>query len=195
MKIWKRNAVVVTVFVFVCAGIYLNWFYTQEENTPSLEETLNEEQVLGEDTLVMAPSEEELLMEAASEGLDGVEESMETSAESFASIRLSRQGARDAAIETLQETIAYAGGDDSATTTSQQLEGLVEASLCEAQIESLIVAKGYTDCVAYMTDDGISVAVSSPEEGLQDSDVALISDIVTSQTEYGLGDIRIIEVK
>ena len=67
--------------------------------------------------------------------------------------------------------------------------------MCEAQIESLVVAKGYEDCVAYMTDDGISVAVSSPEEGLQDSDVALISDIVTSQTEYTLGDIRIIEVK
>ena len=186
MKIWKRNAVVVTVFVFVCAGIYLNWFYTSQENTPVLEDTLNAEQVLGDDTLVIAQGDEDVLLEVASEGLEEPETNAQTSAESFASIRLSRQGARDAAIETLQETIAYAGGDDSSTTTSQQLEGIVEASLCEAQIESLVVAKGYEDCVAYMTDDGISVAVSSPEEGLQDSDVALISDIVT---------IRIIEVK
>jgi stage III sporulation protein AH len=116
------------------------------------------------------------------------------SADSFATIRLSRQGARDAAIETLQETIAYADGDDSATTTSRQLEGIVETSLTEAQIESLIVAKGYEDCVAYMTDEGISIAVAAPEEGLKDSDVALISDIVTGQTDYGLSDIRIIEV-
>ncbi len=191
MKIWKRNAVVITVFVFVCAGVYLNWFYTRQESTPVLEDTLNAEQVLGEDTLVIAQEDEDLLMEVAAEGL----EDLEGNGESFASIRLSRQGARDAAIETLQETIAYAGGDDSATTTSQQLEGIVEASLSEAQIESLVVAKGYEDCVAYMTDSGISVAVSSPEEGLKDSDVALISDIVTSQTEYELGDIRIIEVK
>lgn len=195
MKIWKRNAVVVTVFVFVCAGIYLNWFYANEESAVALEDTLNAEQVLGEDTLVIAQSDEDVLLEVASEGLEEPDASTQTSAESFASIRLSRQGARDAAIETLQETIAYAGGDDSSTTTSQQLEGIVEASLSEAQIESLVVAKGFEDCVAYMTDDGISVAVSSPEEGLKDSDVALISDIVTSQTEYELGDIRIIEVK
>ena len=189
MKIWKRNAVVVTVFVFVCAGIYLNWFYAKQDAVPDLEQTLNAEQVLGEDTLVIA-QEDDKLMEVAGEGL---EETL-GSADSFATIRLSRQGARDAAIETLQETIAYAEGDDSATTTSQQLEGIVETSLTEAQIESLIVAKGYADCVAYMNDEGISIAVAAPEEGLKDSDVALISDIVTGQTDYGISDIRIIEV-
>ena len=188
MKIWKRNAVVLTVFLFVCAGIYLNWYYGRQDATPGLEQTLNTEQVLGEDTLVLAPAEEEL-MEVAAEGLE-----TRDSADSFATIRLSRQGARDAAIETLQETIAYADGDDSATTTSRQLEGIVETSLTEAQIESLIVAKGYADCVAYMTDECISIAVAAPEEGLKDSDVALISDIVTGQTDYGLSDIRIIEV-
>ena len=119
----------------------------------------------------------------------------EHSADSFATIRLSRQGARDAAIETLQETIAYAEGDDSATTTSKELEDIVQTSLSEAQIESLIVAKGYEDCVAYMTDEGISIAVAAPEDGLKDSDVALISDVVTGQTDYDLTDIRIIEVK
>ncbi len=188
MKIWKRNAVVVTVFLFVCAGIYLNWYYAKQSETPTLEQTLNEEQVLGENTLVLA--EDSALVEVA----NPLEESSH-SADSFATIRLSRQGARDAAIETLQETIAYAQGDDSATTTSKELEDIVQTSLNEAQIESLIVAKGFDDCVAYMTEDGISIAVSAPEEGLKDSDVALISDVVTSQTNYDLTDIRIIEVK
>ena len=190
MKIWKRNAVMVTVFLFVCAGVYLNWYYARQDETPDLEQTLSAEQVLGEDTLVIAQEGDELL-EVAKEGL----EDPAGYADSFATIRLSRQGARDAAIETLQETIAYADGDDSVTTTSQQLEGIVETSLSEAQIESLVVAKGYADCVAYMTDEGISVAVAAPEEGLKDSDVALISDIVTGQTDYDISDIRIIEVK
>ena len=191
MKIWKRNAVVVTVFLFVCAGIYLNWYYTKQDEAPSLEQTLNEEQVMGEDSLVLA-QDDSVLMEVAAQS---AEAAAEHSADSFASIRLSRQGARDAAIETLQETIAYAEGDDSSTTTSKELEDIVQTSLSEAQIESLIVAKGYDDCVAYMTDDGISIAVAAPEEGLKDSDVALISDVVTSQTNYDLTDIRIIEVK
>ena len=183
MKIWKRNAIVAVVFVFVCAGVYLNWFYSKQEEVPVLEDTLDSQQVM--DAMVLpSETEEAVLSEVPGE-----------CAESFASIRLSRQGARDAAIEALQETISYAGGDGSATTTSKELENLVQASLQEAQIESLIVAKGYQDCVAYMTDEGISVAVAAPAEGLKETDVALISDIVTSQTEFGLSDVRIIEVK
>ena len=191
MKIWKRNAVAVTVFLFVCAGIYLNWYYTKQADTPALEQTLNSEQVMGEDTLVFSTDGDSAPAEAAKQTAAEAEHS----ADSFATIRLSRQGARDAAIETLQETIAYAEGDDSATTTSKELEDIVQTSLSEAQIESLIVAKGFEDCVAYMTDEGISIAVAAPEDGLKDSDVALISDVVTGQTDYDLTDIRIIEVK
>ncbi|MBE7007022.1 MAG: SpoIIIAH-like family protein [Ruminococcaceae bacterium] len=191
MKIWKRNAVAVTVFLFVCAGIYLNWYYTKQADTPALEQTLNSEQVMGEDTLVFSSDGDSAPAEAAKQTAAEAEHS----ADSFATIRLSRQGARDAAIETLQETIAYAEGDDSATTTSKELEDIVQTSLSEAQIESLIVAKGFEDCVAYMTDEGISIAVAAPEDGLKDSDVALISDVVTGQTDYDLTDIRIIEVK
>ena len=191
MKIWKRNAVAVTVFLFVCAGIYLNWYYTKQADTPALEQTLNSEQVMGEDTLVFSSDGDSAPAEAAEQTAAEAEHS----ADSFATIRLSRQGARDAAIETLQETIAYAEGDDSATTTSKELEDIVQTSLSEAQIESLIVAKGFEDCVAYMTDEGISIAVAAPEDGLKDSDVALISDVVTGQTDYDLTDIRIIEVK
>lgn len=193
MKIWKRNAVVITVFIFVCAGIYLNWIYTEKATAVSLEDVLNEEQVLGEDTLVLAEqSAEGSLLEVAGEGLS---DSTDQHADYFAAMRLSRQEARDSAIETLQETIAYAGTEDSNTTMSKQLENLVEVSLSEAQIESLIIAKGYTDCVAYMSEEGISVAVSAPAEGLTDSDVSLLTDIVTSQSDYELSQIRIIEVK
>ena len=50
-------------------------------------------------------------------------------------------------------------------------------------------------CMAYMNDNGISVAVAAPEAGLQETDVALISDIVMTQASLDLADIRIVEVK
>ena len=78
--------------------------------------------------------------------------------------------------------------------SAMELEQIVQTALSEATIESLIIAKGYTDCVAYMTNEGISVAVSAPEGGLQETDVAVIADIVMSQSEYQLTDIRIVEV-
>lgn len=191
MKAWKKNAVIATVLVLVCAGIYLNWAYAGHDETQDLTETLNADQVLGDTTMVIAQSDD-ALQTAATEGLDETA----AAADYFAAMRLSRQEARDSAVTTLQETIAYAGDDTAATSASSDtLDELMAVSLQEAQIESLIIAKGYTDCVAYMTDDGINVAVAAPAEGLQDADVALLADVVTGQSDYQLADIHIIEVK
>ena len=57
------------------------------------------------------------------------------------------------------------------------------------------MAKGYTDCVAYMSSEGISVAVSAPEGGLKEEDVAVIADIVITQSDYTYEDIRVVEVR
>ena len=79
--------------------------------------------------------------------------------------------------------------------SAMELEEIVQTALSEAQIESLIIAKGYADCVAYMSREGISVAVSSPEGGLQQEDVAVIADIVLTQSDYSMDDIRVVEVQ
>ena len=76
-----------------------------------------------------------------------------------------------------------------------ELEEIVQTALSEAEIESLVIAKGYTDCVAYMSSEGISVAVAAPEGGLQQSDVAVIADIVMNQSVYSLDEIRVVEVQ
>ena len=46
-----------------------------------------------------------------------------------------------------------------------------------------------------MSDEGISVAVAAPEGGMQQADVAVIADIVISQTGFGMEDIRVVEVQ
>ena len=46
-----------------------------------------------------------------------------------------------------------------------------------------------------MSNTGISVAVAAPEGGLAADDVAVIADIVMTQSEYTLDEIRIVEVK
>ncbi len=193
MKIWKRNAVIATVLLFVCAGIYLNWSYNKGDGTPDLTETLDSDLLMGDSTLV-SDTDDSALLTAAYESLDAVT-SMD---EYFAEVRLSRQESRDSAISTLQEAMAYEtdGNDDAAVSNaSAALEDVVATALAEAQIESLIIAKGYADCVAYMTDSGISIAVAAPEEGLDAAAVAQIADIVTAQSDYSIADIRVIPVK
>lgn len=185
MKVWKKNMVAAAILVTVCAGIYVNWIYTEDSMAVSLTDTLDSEKVMSEEMLDLS---EDMAAIAAGEDLDT------TAADYFAAVRLSRQQARDSALNLLQEAMAYSEGTKEAES-SAELEVIVETALSEAQIESLVIAKGYSDCVAYMTGDGISVAVSSPEGGLQQADVAVIADIVMAQSDYGLEDIRVVEVK
>jgi hypothetical protein len=46
-----------------------------------------------------------------------------------------------------------------------------------------------------MSENGISVAVAAPEEGLEADAVAQICDIVTTQSDYTPSELKIIEVK
>lgn len=185
MKQWKKNVVAAAVLVTVCAGIYLNWLYTEDVATSDLTDTLDAEKVMSDDTLILS---EDAAALASGEDVDT------TASDYFAAVRLSRQQARDSAVNLLQEAMAYSD-QTKAAESSAQLEDIVQTALSEAQIESLIIAKGYTDCVAYMSNEGISVAVAAPEGGLKDADVAMIADIVMSQSEYTLSEIRVVEVQ
>ncbi len=180
MKTWKKNLVAAAVLVTVCAGIYVNWLYSEEQAAANLTDTLDADKLLSSDTLVMGDA-------------TNLQAGSTTMTDYFAAVRLSRQEARDSAVSLLQEAMAYSEDAQSAQSNAE-LEDIVQTALCEAQIESLVIAKGYTDCVAYISDEGISVAVAAPEGGLQQNDVAVIADIVLSQSEYSMDDIRVVEV-
>lgn len=187
MKIWKRNAILATVLLLVCAGVYLNWSYSHSDTaTAELADTLDAEQVMG-DGLILSDPADALAQEASAS-------SEADAADYFAQVRLSRQESRDSAVELLEQTIAYDEGTEVGTTASETLNSLVATALSEAQIESLVIAKGYSDCVTYITDEAVCVAVAAPAEGLDQTDVALISDIVTGQG-CALSQLRIIEVR
>jgi len=183
MKTWRKNLVAVAILLVVCVGIYANWAYSEDKAVANLTDTLNEDKILSSDMLVM------------NDGSYLIDDTTGTTVgDYFAAVRLSRQEARDSAVSLLQEAMSY--DDDTQTAqTKEQLEDIVQTALCEAQIESLVIAKGYTDCVAYINDKGISVAVATPEGGLKQSDVAVIADIVMTQSEYTMKDIRVVEVQ
>ena len=184
MKVWKKNLVAAAVLVTVCAGIYINWLQTEQSTAASLTDTIDAEKVMSDDTLVLDQT-----LEAGVQDMEN-----NTTTDYFAAVRLSRQEARDSAVGLLQEAMAYSTEGET-DQSSAQLEAIVQTALCEAQIESLVIAKGYADCVAYISDEGISVAVASPEGGLVQADVAVIADIVMSQSEYGIENIHVVEVQ
>ena len=180
MKNWKKNIVAAAVLLVVCAGIYMNWMFTNAESVADLTDKLDAQTVLSQDGIILETDTENL-------GSD-------TSVDYFAAVRLSRQEARDSAVNLLQEAMAY-GDAGQQQESNAQLEKIIETALCEAQIESLVIAKGYADCVAYMSESGISVAVAAPEGGMQSQDVAVIADIVLTQSDFDMEQIRVVEVQ
>lgn len=175
-QVWKKRVVVATVLLFVCAAVYLNWRYAGNVADSS--------KVLGESTLVSTENEAESAQETAKPV---------TEDDYFSTARLSRKQARDNAISMLKD----AETDENATEdvlneASETLQVLAAYTVAESQIESLVTAKGYADCVAFMGDESISVVVSD-SDGLDATDVAKIKDIVVNETDYSAEQIKIME--
>ena len=190
-QLWERNIVAATVLLFVCAAVYLNWKYAS--GLPDGAATDVGQKILGESTLVSggAQTGEE---ESGAGETSGVEEtSGDARDDYFASARFSRQQARDSAIALLREAAESETADVAvANEAAETIQVLAGYALAEAQIENLVTAKGYSECVAFMGDGAISVVVEK-EGGLQAEDVAKITEIVLSETDYTTDQITVLE--
>lgn len=186
MKLWKRNAIVAVIVLFVGAAVYLNWSYGQQTNVDADADATGK--LLGEAALVSGSPE-------SGEGeTDEQAESSETSTGYFATARLNRQQARDSALEILQEAAADAMADQAVIDeANSSIQTLAAYTLSEAQIENLVIAKGYTDCVCYINENSASVVVAATADGLTDADIARISEIVMEETGLSADQIKIIE--
>lgn len=171
----KRYAVVAAVLVLVGASVYMNWRYAGN--------VADSNKVLGQATLV---SETE--QDAAEVSRPVVDES-----DYFSTARLSRQQARDNAISLLKDAeVDEHASEDVLNEASRTLQVLAAYTVAESQIENLVTAKGYADCVAFMGADSVSVVVNDPD-GLDAADVARIKDIVMTETEYKPAQIKVME--
>jgi stage III sporulation protein AH len=75
------------------------------------------------------------------------------------------------------------------------ISAMANTSMTETQVENLLLAKNYADCVAYISGDGITVAVPAPEAGLTAEQVAAITDVITSETAFTAAQLKVVEVK
>jgi stage III sporulation protein AH len=185
---WKRNVVVATMAVLVCAAVALNWKYSSQEAVREAQETAGTK-LLGEATLVSG--QEDAAVETQAEPAAD-EETVYTGSDYFASARLTRQQARDSAISLLQEAANQEGADTATLNkASDGIQVLASYTLKEAQIENLVTAKGYQDCVAFLGEDSVSVVVSTDSGELTASDVVKITDIAVSETGLPASGVKI----
>ena len=144
-KIKKRGAVYGVIALLLCAAAYLNWSYV---DTP-------------EDLLAAQQTDAQ-----ADTQTDASADSTAGEGDYFASSRLTRTQARDEAVSTLKELSESDTADQSAKDdAAAQISALADDTVAEANIESLIRAKGYEDAVVMLGDGSANIVVAPPDGG------------------------------
>lgn len=192
-QMWKRNAVVGAIALFVCVAVYLNWNYTQETQAGK---------TLGDSTLV---NNQDPLISGQTGAVTGDDAQNTTGTDTgtatetnsyFATARLNRQQARDSALTLLQDAAARDDADQTVKDEANSaIQTMADYTVTEAQIENLVAAKGYTDCVAFIGEQAVSLAVAMPDGGITDTDTARIVDVVNQVAGFTAEQIKIIEVE
>ena len=174
----KKYVTIAAVLLCICAAVYLNWSYNNDSAANG---------GLSDAELANAKSAEET---AADGALDA------SVSDYFAAARLTRQQSRDEALELLEAAAS------SETASQETIDGAMNAisamanySMMETQIENLLLAKNFAECVAFISADGVTLAVPAPAEGLTAEDVAKITDTIVAETDFAATQLRIIEVK
>ena len=191
-QLWRRNAVVAVIAVFVCAAVYLNWNYEQQAG-----KVLGESSMVGNDDPLLTGQEQQEGQEGQSgDGSAAKDGTAQNTSDYFANARLNRQQARDSALTLLQDAAAGEGADQTLKDEANaSIQTMADYTVTEAQIENLVVAKGYADCVAFIGEGELSLAVAAPEGGLTDADTARIVDVVQQTAAFTADQIKIIPVE
>lgn len=217
MKTIKRNAVIVTVMLFICAAVYLNWSYNNKVEEAG-KVGGDSQQALGDKSDGNAPSDEpsdaptqsgaETLGNITDEGDAGLYYTVQDTqgdggtdaaagkyGEYFAQVRLERSEARDRASATLT-TVAGSDGASPETVDMalKAMAELAQRAVEETEIENLIRAKGFIDCVVYISDQGVKVTVAK-EGGLTEASAAQITEVVVSETGITPDKLTVTEIK
>ena len=181
----KRNIVMAAVLLFVCAAVYLNWSYNSQTGVadPAM--------VAAEDAAMAAAEEAEYLETSAEE-----EAADESVSPYFATARLTRQQSRDEALSLLETAAASeSASQETIDSAMSSIATMATWSMQEAQIENLLLAKDFTDCVVYISAEGVTVAVPAPADGLSEAAVARITDVITGETDFEASQLKLIEIK
>ena len=198
----KQLTMVALVFALALA-VYLNWRFAATDTdslpiTDVLAQQENQSQDAVEtnaasgDTQTDAEQTEKYYGEALFVSTDGTEYVDDY----FAQARLTRSQSRDEAIDTLQKALKQTDLTEAEKSElTAQLTQTAGAIATESAIENQVKAKGFADCVVYLSADKVKVVVQSSAAGLTAAEVSQIKEIVLSESDVSVENISIVEIQ
>ena len=198
-----RKATAITLAAALVVAVYLNWQYartgvTLEEDAVNVAATVETEEA------VSAPIMDGLMTEAeavSSANKDYGEAQLVSVANNsgskfFEEARLKRTKAHDEAMDAVQKALKSASlSAEEKKSYTQQLTGSLEDLNAENEIETLVRAKGFADCLCFLQSGRADLTVMTSGDALTAAQVAQIRDIVLSKSEVTAQNITVVEVK
>ncbi|MBR5779088.1 MAG: SpoIIIAH-like family protein [Clostridia bacterium] len=152
------------------------------------------DRLLGNALLVDTSVDVDASVETSKPADTDVNANPETAEDFFAMAIINRTQVRDSALEVLRE---IAENPDSLPDAKEDaLESIAEIAddmSAEANIETLVKAKGIGDCVAVISGDNCSVIVN--QKNLLPDELTQITDIVFEQAGIPVANITVVEAK
>ena len=201
MRALSRNTRRVTALTLAAAlviAVYLNWQYARADITPQTED----------DTLMVSAEPVEAEAETAitdalpteAEAASGVNknygEAHDSGTRFFEQARLKREKAHDEAMDTLQKSLKSSSltAEEKKEYTAQMAAGLEDLN-AENEIETLVRAKGFADCLCFLQAGRADLTVMTAGEPLTAAQVAQIRDVVMNKSSVTAQNITVVEVK
>ena len=208
-----RRATAVTLAAALAVACYLNWQYARTDlDTVAVETAAAATSTSSEASSDSSASSsgssgqvtDALLTEAEAASAANknygeaqlVSVANDTGSQFFDEARLKREKAHDEALDTIQKTMKNSSLSDSEKAEfTAQLTANLEDINAETEIETLIKAKGFADCLCFLQSGRADLTVMTSGEPLTTSQVAQIRDIVISKSNVTAQNITVVEVK
>lgn len=211
MKIQKRHILMASLVLALGAAVYLNWQFTGNSDMLSVDaskklgeakyvngDITDETQEAGIFDSIFGGDDDKSTdsTEETTEGEDTTAVKAELTEEQisyFSTVRTDREQTQSKVLEDAKEVLSLSENSEEAKEEAaesvSQLEKLI---LAQSNIENLLKAKGFTDVVCFISDEGCNVVVAS--RNMDDNGSLLVKDAVMSQLDMGSEQIKIIQI-
>lgn len=187
MKIQKKHIILGTLIFALGTAVYLNWQFSGDLNmTPSSSQELGKAQFVNATT------------NSDNESVSTIDEAVSTSnmtteqQEYFANAKNQRDQTQDKILDTATEIInSNDSSQDEKNESIENIKQLLKNFTYQDSIESVLKAKGFSECLCYISDNGCSVII--PKDEMNDTSALMIKAAVTSQIDISFENITIVE--
>lgn len=194
----KRTLTLMTLVLALGVAVYLNWEYAKNDTgfaVAANQDSLTVNAASSVQVPVQAPVQEALPNKNYGDA-QLVSASEQNANDYFTEARLTRTKTRDQALDVLQKSLKNTAlSDTDKETLTQKLSLQIASITVESDIENLVKAKGFADCVVFMNNDKVNATVQTAADGLKAEEVAQIRDVILSKVETEAKNITIVEVK